>query len=144
MTRQEYVLAVLAAADGGPLTPVQAQKLFFLLDRKVPTAIGGARFDFQPYDYGPFDKAVYEEFRSLEVRGEVLIQPGPNVLRTYALTAEGLEHGKASLAQFPSPVAGYIQKLAAWVRGQSFASLVSAIYSEFPEMKARSVFRGAQ
>jgi hypothetical protein len=73
MTRQEFMLAVLAAGNGEAHTPVQAQKLFFLLDRTVPAGIGGPWFNFQPHDYGPFDKAVYEDLRALAAKGLVAI-----------------------------------------------------------------------
>ena len=58
MTRKEVVLAALAPAKHAPHSPVQVQKLIFLIDRNIPREVGGPHFDFQPYNYGPFDKAV--------------------------------------------------------------------------------------
>jgi hypothetical protein len=34
--RSDLVLAVLASAEGGALSPVQVQKLFFILDMRIP------------------------------------------------------------------------------------------------------------
>jgi hypothetical protein len=125
MTRQEFMLAVLAAGNGEAHTPVQVQKLFFLLDKSVPEQIEGPRFDFQPYDYGPFDKAVYEELRALATEGLVTISSLPNGSPTYWATPEGLSRGQELLKQFPAATTDYIRQLSAWVREQSFAALVS-------------------
>ena len=68
MTRDQYVLASMAMAGREALSPVQVQKYFFLLDQNVPEELVGERFNFEAYDYGPFDKAVYkvlDEMRDL-------------------------------------------------------------------------------
>jgi hypothetical protein len=141
MTRQEYVLAVLAAGNGAEHNAVQVQKLFFLLDRTVPEQIGGPWFDFSPEDYGPFDRAVHEELSALAAQGLVAItrNPWPS---SYRPTPEGLAAGQEYLARFPAATADYLRQLSAWVRQQSFPALMSYIYREFPEMKARGVFAG--
>jgi hypothetical protein len=142
MTRQEYVLAVLAAGNGAGHDPVHVQKLFFLLDRRVAELVGGPWFAFEPAAYGPYDKAVYEELRALSQRGLVSISKEAGVPRTYHLTPEGIAEGQTQLAKFPGATADYIRRLSAWVRGLSFSELVSAIYRAFPEMRAKGVFQG--
>jgi hypothetical protein len=145
VTRREYVLAVLAASEGAVHTPVQVQKLFFLLDQKAAPLIGGARFHFRPYDYGPFDKEVYEEITRLADSGDAEIALNQSLrLRTYRLTPAGILKGRNHLGELGFAVAGYIRDISAWVRSISFESLVSTIYREYPEMKANSVFRGAE
>lgn len=142
MDRTNYVLAVLSASDGLPLTPVQIQKLLFLLDRKAAALIEGPRFNFEAYDYGPFDKSVYAELRELERGGGVAIDVAPNsLMRKYRPTESGLTEGHRLLEQLPNGAASYIRRLSAWVRHQSFASLVAWVYKEYPEMKANSVFK---
>jgi hypothetical protein len=141
MNRQEYMVAVLAAAGGTVHTPVQVQKLFFLLDKKIPEFVGGPYFDFQAHDYGPFDKNVYSELERLANRGLVSIDE-PGSLKSFRLTVEGNSTGSAGLADLPSVVSEYIARLSQWVRSLSFADLVSAIYREYPEMRANSIFRG--
>jgi uncharacterized protein len=143
MTRQEFMLAVLAAGNGEAHEPVHVQKLFFLLDRKVPEELGGPWFAFEPSDYGPFDKAVYEELRALSARGLVSISTEDRSLRTYRLTPQGQTQGQAQLVKLPAPLADYVRRLSAWVRRLSFPELLATIYRDFPEMKAKSVFRGA-
>jgi hypothetical protein len=140
MTRQEYVLAVLAAGKGQPHEVVHVQKLFFLLDRKVPREVGGPWFNFEPAAYGPFDEAVSEELRALAKKGLVTITTEHGLPQYYFPTPIGFEEGEKHLAKLPPPIAQYIGELSFWVRRQSFWHLVASIYAEFPEMKVRGVF----
>jgi hypothetical protein len=99
MTRSEFVLAVLATAEGNALTPVQVQKLFFVLDRRIPEAMEGPRFSFTPYDYGPFDADVYREIESLaELDLAEVIKPGPFSMKTFRLTPQGQAKGDGIFA----------------------------------------------
>lgn len=127
------------AAAQTPLTPVQVQKLFFILDKKVGTQIGGPQFNFEPYNYGPFDATIYHELDTLAQRGLVAVD-GPGTSRRYAVTAGGLQPGLSLLNQLP--VADYVRRVAEYVKAMSFAQLVSAVYQQWPEMKAKSIFRG--
>ena len=66
MTRQQLLLAILASAQGRPFSPVQLQKATFLVTKNIRGIVTkGARFHFVPYDYGPFDLAVYSEAEQL-------------------------------------------------------------------------------
>ena len=100
MNRQDLMLAVLAVDRGASYTPVQVQKLFFLLDARVADRFGGPYFEFSPWDYGPFDRAVYDELEGLEAAGLVQISRSPGGRwRTYRLTMEGQERGEQILSQ---------------------------------------------
>lgn len=143
MTRSEYVLAVLSPAGSKAYTPVQVQKLFFLLDAKIPQLIEGKKFNFRPYDYGPFDAAVYGEMETLA--GDDLIEIGQKSaysrMKTFRLTPEGQQRGEQLLREMNPDAQKYIQRLSEFVRRLSFEELVSAVYKAFPEMKAKSIFR---
>jgi uncharacterized protein YwgA len=140
MTRQELVLAALAAGgQGAAYSPVQVQKLFFLIDEEVPQSVGGKHFHFRPYDYGPFDSDVYTEIEQLKRAGFAEIEAG--YYRSYSLTVAGYERGQAVLANIEPAARDFIARSSRWVRKLSFSQLVSAIYKEYPEMKAASVFR---
>jgi hypothetical protein len=141
MNRQDYLLAVLSAGgEQARFSPVQLQKLFFLLDREVPGFVGGPHFSFRPYDYGPFDKAVYHELDSMEPEGFVE-QVGDGRYRKYMLTPDGFRRGRIALERLPNELQRYIAALSTWVRSLSFAQLVSEIYRRYPEMRANSVFQ---
>ena len=136
MNRRGLVLAALATTGGAPLTPVQVQKLFFLIDREAAHLVDGPHFRFQPYHYGPFDKSVYQQLEALQREGLVDIHP-----RSYSLTPEGQREGEAHLERLHPKAKEYIQRVSAFVRRLSFSALVSAIYKAYPEMRANSVFQ---
>ena len=140
MDRKQVVLAALAPAMGGTHTPVQVQKILFLIDREIPKLIGGPVFHFEPYDYGPFDKDVYDELEALRKRG--LVEVTEVRYRRYRLTDAGQEAGQKALASLGNAASNYIKNVSGFVRKLSFDQLVSAIYKAYPEMKANSVFKG--
>lgn len=141
MERKKMLLAVLSAAKGGVHTPVQVQKLFFLIDHELSHLIGGPHFNFQPYNYGPFDKDVYVELFQLANEGLIQIVSYCN-WNNYILTSEGQKMGEAELQPLPPKAQEYINKASSFVRSLSFTQLVSAIYNAFPQMRKNSVFQG--
>ena len=131
MRRDEVVLAALAPGAAYAYTPVQVQKLLFLIDRQIPRSVEGPHFQFEPYHYGPFDRAVYDQLNELAERGLVLIDTSRSP-RTFALTPEGIARGTAVLNAQSHVAVDFINRVSAFVRTQSFSSLVSAIYKAFP------------
>ena len=140
MTTEEFVLASLAGGGGKSYSPVQVQKFLFLLDKNIPEAFGGTHFEFEPYDYGPFDKNVYSVLDGLEEEGFVNIIPTGRGWNKYTLTPAGLEKGQNLLPPIDDSMRLYAEKVAEFVTTVSFSELVSAIYAQYPEMKVNSVF----
>jgi hypothetical protein len=141
--RQKMVLAALAAEPAASFAPVQVQKLFFLLDQNIGGDLGGQQFAFEPYDYGPFDRAVYSELERLAQHGLVAIQSSPGAQRRkYSLTPSGHTEGLAAFNELSPRARNYMSRVSNWVRSLGFAELVGAIYNQYPSMKANSVFRG--
>lgn len=140
MRKDELILAAMSPGGGHRYTPVQVQKLLFLIDRQIPEQIGGPYFHFEAYHYGPFDRNVYRELDQLAGRGLVAIDCMCSP-RTFALTAEGGHWGEVYLRSLPGSAQDFIIKTSNFVRTQSFSSLVSAIYKAFPEMRENSVFQ---
>jgi len=145
MTRRDLVLAILAAAEGRPYTPVQIQKAVFLVCDNVDELIDqGPGFNFQPYDYGPFDSDVYSEIDGLQRQGLAVVAPSPRgSWNTYAATDAGIAEANDLFEQeIPDEDGDYIKNISNWVRSLSFSSLVKSIYEEYPEMRANSIFKG--
>jgi hypothetical protein len=142
MERHNIVLAALAAGgENATYWPVQVQKLLFLIDREASALVGGPHFEFEPYDYGPFDRAVYVALDALAAQGLVNVQ-NTGRYRVYSLSPEGFRQGSGHLQGLGAPARGYLEQVARWVRGLSFQQLVAAIYNRYPDMKVNSVFRG--
>ena len=142
MERDQVILAALAAGgENATFTPVQVQKLFFLLDREAAHLLQGPHFNFAAYDYGPFDRAVYDALDALAHQNLARVQ-NTGRYRVYALSQAGFQHGAGNLRELSAPARSYIANVANWVRQLTFEQLVASIYNRYPEMKANSVFRG--
>src|SRR5438128_9635015 len=75
MNRRDILMAIVGSADGGAFSPVQLQKAVFLISRNCPGVFdAGSTFNFAPYDYGPFDRAVYDEANALEAAGLLRVE----------------------------------------------------------------------
>lgn len=142
MQKSELLLAALAAGEGKQHTPVQVQKLLFLIQKQLAAEIGGEIFNFAPYDYGPFDSSVYEELRKLEADGLVVGEPTNRGWKKYRLTEAGQAQGVVALTGLQPRISAYIGEVSKFVLSLGFADLVSAVYKAYPEMKVNSVFRG--
>ena len=141
MARQRSQIVLAAMAAGGPevrYDPVRVQKLFFLLDREIPQYIDGPCFHFEPYHYGPFDKAVYEDLDRLAEQGKINIDTTRRY-NQYSLTDSGYERGVAVLNTLPEPAARYMEDAAKWIRLVPFKHLLSAIYRQYPDMAVNSI-----
>ena len=141
MDRSTIVLAAMAPGEGYRYTPVQLQKLLFLIDREIPELVEGPHFNFQPYHYGPFDKGVYQTLDVLADDGMVDVDEEFSRRRTYALTPNGRERGQVALDSLTTSAQTFINKSCAFVRDNGFSALVSAIYKAYPEMRENSVFQ---
>jgi hypothetical protein len=143
MHRRGVLLAVLAAAKGKPFGPAQIQKAIFLIDKNLPSIFDqNSRFDFLPYNYGPFDRDVYVEVERLRDAGEAVIAPSPGGRwRTYAASDMGQKKGQEILTSMKVDSRRYVESIADWVLAQSFGSLVKSIYDAYPEMKQNSIFQ---
>ena len=142
MTKREVVLATLAPAQGKQHSPVQVQKLLFLLDREAFQLVDGPHFNFQPYNYGPFDKAVYQVLDELD-KDELVTIRSSGWQRTYALTPTGQNDGDRLLGKLPDAAQNYIRSASAFVLKLNFLELVSAIYKAYPDMQENSILRSA-
>lgn len=141
MNKKDLLLVALSAGDKYLHTPVQIQKLLFLIEKNVSTKMGGPFFQFVPYDYGPFDVSVYETLNELEHDGDVVSSLSPRGWKYHSLTEQGIKRGAVIRQALPADVGDYIDSASKFVRNLSFAELVSAIYKAYPEMKEKSVFR---
>jgi uncharacterized phage-associated protein len=142
--RSDWTLLAIAEAGGEALTPVQLQKVLFLLGAQKPQDVRQPFFEFRPYNYGPFSADVYRDADALEQKGLVRIdrsEPGRS-WSVFAASPEGLIRATDLKAGLPSDLATYVERLVAWSRSLTFQQLVSAVYSAYPEQRANSIFVG--
>ncbi len=139
MTRRQWVLAVLAAAEGEAVTPVQLQKSLFLLEQRHPEIGKRAFYKFTPYAYGPFDPSIYNDARSLEAEGLITITRPDWGAREYRINEAGIKAAKN--LDMGDAVRDTLKETVDHVRSLSFRELLSEIYRAYPKMRTRSVFR---
>jgi uncharacterized protein YwgA len=143
MKPRDFTLLAIALASN-PIQPVQLQKALFLLSRKTPTAVLGdeAKYDFKPYDYGPFSAEIYNDVDELEAGGWVSVTRPPWLrYKLYAATEGGLLEAEKRAQEMPSQLVEFLRRLVQYTQSLTFNQLVSSVYEEFPEMKANSVFK---
>ena len=137
---ETLLLAALAPAFGRQHTPVQVQKLLFLIDQEVPE-VAGSDFHFKPHSYGPFDPTVYRVLEQLEDSGHVIVQPSRSApMRRYSLTPLGQKDADKALDALDGRTRKYIVRASEFVRSCSFSELVASIYKAYPEMRVNSIF----
>lgn len=144
MTRKDWLLLALGAANGEPLNPIQLQKILFLVGKRVPGGVGHRFYQFRPYNYGPFSAEVYRDVEELASGGLVRIdhsEPG-RPWAVYSATPAGLAKAEELRAGASTEAFSYLDRLVAWARSLTFQQLVSAIYRDYPEQRANSVFVG--
>ena len=141
MKKSEMVLIGLSPSNGAYHSPAQVQKLFFLIDKNISDEFGSEVFDFQPYNYGPFDRMVYVTLEELEVQGLVEINHSKS-WKEYKLSKVGQEKGTELLNSLSPKARSYIADVSEFVRRLTFTQLITAIYKAYPEMRENSVFQG--
>lgn len=143
MILKDWTLATIASASK-PLQPVQLQKALFLLSQNLPLSVVQEAdfYAFEPHDYGPFCRTVYEDAEALEAEGLVEIRrPPASRFNLYSSTEAGDEKAAEFRTTIPRRAASYVDRVVTWTQSLSFNQLVSSIYQTYPSMKVNSVFQ---
>ena len=145
MDRREFVLAGMQPANRREFTPVQIQKMFFLIQDRArgshDLGLAGERshFDFVPYHYGPFDKEVYAQMESLRREGLATIGMQEPRIRTYCLTPAGQDLACSIFDTLDQATQEFLRDMSTWVLEQDFNQIVKAVYAAYPHMAVNSV-----
>ena len=138
LTREDLLLLLVDGAGGGyPADPVRLMKGAFLVVKRGRSD-WNRLFDFQAYDYGPFDRTVYDTRDALVRRGLLEVRSGR--YEHYALTEDGQAQAD-SLRSVLGEDAEWIRRIGHYVSTRSFSQLLDEIYSAYPEYRERSVYR---
>jgi len=139
MKRTDLLLKIITAAEGEPVTPVQLQKIAFLVRMEFPDELPADYYRFQPYDYGPFCVTVYRDAEQLEREGLVTIRVNPRGgWKEYMASYTAAQK---DLSVVPHHIQDFIDAKVKWAREVGFQELVRTIYVEFPQFKINSVFQ---
>jgi len=146
LNKKNLTLIALGMAYPDKLSPVQLQKTVFLFQQCLEeggwTSIIDKFYQFQPYDYGPFCQDIYEDTHDLSKQGLATIERSPNSqFLLYGASETGRSKSQQLESHLMPPVKEYFNNLSAWVRHQTFSSLLSSIYEKYPSMAVNSIFR---
>lgn len=140
--RQDVVLLIADGADGSfPLDPIRLMKACFLVSQRGTDA-ERSLFDFQPYDYGPFDSDVYRSRDALIARG-LLTVDREHRHGAYNLTEAGAERVGNLRAAIGDAAADWFRDLGRYVTSRSFTDLLDEVYAAYPDFATRSRYSGA-
>src|SRR2546422_2763730 len=90
MTKRDWLLVAISAADRDGLDPVQLQKSLFLLGEKGRPFVGRDFYQFVPHNYGPFSAEIYADADLLEASGYIVRQRRPwRSWSTFTITDAG-------------------------------------------------------
>ena len=138
--RTDVLLKIITAAEGDPITPVQLQKIAFLVGQECAEFVPESYYNFVPYDYGPFCIDIYRDAELLEARGLVSIDLNrAGGWKEYRAT---FRSSGAVTNSIPDIVVGYIETAVKWAIGLTFRELVSSIYHHYPQYRENSIFNG--
>ena len=144
MTRHDWLLLVLAAAEGDALSPLQLQKSLFLVGHGLAGLVSTDFYDFQSHAYGPFAASIYHDAEDQQLQGFVAIRPHPRTKREFSLTPAGSNQVKMLVAELHTDAVRYYCEIVQWVQSQTFQELTQAVYEQFPAFAKRSVMPGAR
>ena len=143
LTRQDWLLLALSKTPGGAMSPVQIQKSLFLFGQEVGGSISTKFYSFEPYDYGPFDAAIYVDLRRMTNEGLVRGEWSPGQSRkSYPITRSGLKAALRLENGANARLTEFLGRIVVWVKGRSFSELLRSVYTAYPEFAVNSVFRG--
>lgn len=140
--RHDWLLQALAHQPEGKLSPVQVQKIMFLLKMEAGRRVGRKFYAFEPYNYGPFCADIYRDLEALSQRGQLTIDRQGRSWAAYTITDAGRAAAKSAAKELDGRALEYLGKATDWVTSLSFVDLLRAIYAKYPKFKKNSVFVG--
>lgn len=134
MNKRDLILQIFSLVNDKTLSPLQLQKLLFLVDEKLSIDINGTKFfNFEPYDFGPFDRQIYIELNALISTGQIIVHNGK--VRQYQLIDDNFN---VSIAE---NIKEKIKILADFVKKCTFKELLTAIYKEYPHTAIKAIYK---
>jgi uncharacterized protein len=145
VNRSDWLLLLLAfkaESDSPALDPIRVQKGMFLLAEE-----GGLpaeeRYDFTPYNWGPYCRDVRTDLDRLVGEGYVQARDVPGYSwKRYGLTAAGIDYARHVLREEVEPQhARRVADIKQRVSSPSFNELLDDVYTAYPRMAVNSLFR---
>lgn len=140
-------LVLLGVGDEAPVEGrTRLQKLMFLIQQRLEDQGGAIKwgYSFEPYDYGPFAKALYDDLDELQRRSLVKERErclDDDVIQyDYVLTKDGGEYVREKLdnSHFDS-LTITAESVKDEFNDMPLQQLIDYVYTEYPEYAENSV-----
>lgn len=144
-TRQTNLLSWLHQSPVEAIDPIRIMKGQFLITMESPAEWISAedRYDFSPYNWGPYSSDVYRDMEVLEAGGMVSSEPvSGHAWRRYRVTDQGKQFASEAESSFPAAMIGYFAAIGEFVGTKDFSELLRAIYAKYPKYATASLFKG--
>lgn len=139
--RRDWLLTFIGAPSGGFATDqLRVMKGMFLLSKDGPAELREL-YSFRPYDYGPFDAAVYHDLEACEAEGLIQSRPVGGNRMVYALTPAGESRVDQLRAEVGQETRTAIDQVKKHVTSLSFTELLKQVYTQHPDYAVRSIAR---
>jgi uncharacterized protein len=145
LKRENWLLLLLGLKTDSPLhvalDPVRIQKGMFLLAQESDLPIG-QRYEFQPYNWGPYSRELRRDLDRLVSEGLVAAQEVPGYSwKQYSLSHAGLATARQTLATASRAAVALLLDIRRRVTDVTFEELLKDVYSKYPEYAVNSLFR---
>jgi len=142
MPQVDWLMMILASGEGRlgtALDPIRIQKALFYISRD-PSVPAAEKYSFEPYNYGPYSRAIYADLDALVEEGLLQTTPAPSGRwRLFSLTSTGFARFDEIRSEAPPAwlaLAGSVRTL---VTSLSFTELLRRVYRDFPEFAVNSI-----
>jgi uncharacterized protein YwgA len=141
MERKDYLLLFISLPSGKyGLDRIRIMKGMFLFAQSdVPGR--RERYEFEPYDWGPFSRDVYRDLEALQAAGLLVAVPEGSRYAEYRATDLGREHAEGLQRGLPTATTECLAEIKATVTSKSFLELLEYVYERYSRFAERSRLR---
>jgi hypothetical protein len=136
--RKDWLLLLI----GDGLEPIRIQKGMFLfaMESEAPAR---EKYDFVPYNWGPFSRAIYDDLESLQTAGLVERLPVPGASHfAYRRTSAGDAAAERLSRGGSEALVASLRQARAAVSDVDFGMLLRRVYRKYPTYATKSLFKG--
>jgi uncharacterized protein len=139
------LLTSSVVADGQeafPLDNIRMQKAMFLLTKRGTERMRNA-YDYQPYNWGPYSKALASDLRELETADLLDVETVPSSrYGRFKPTPQGEQRSAETWAGLTTVEQDFIRSVRKYVTARPFAQLLREVYAAYPDYASKSLFTG--
>lgn len=141
--RQKILLLVFQnLKNNKKLDPIQIQKAIFLIEKECIENKNFAKtFNFVPYNYGPFDKDIYNDLQTLIQKNFVASEWNGNI-KQYKTTEDTalFDYSNELVTHYGETFIDNVKNITDFVSNLSFDELLNWLYNKYPEMAEKTVY----